>query len=637
MKRFFKNLLPHFANSTKRRPPSARDRRVRPMLDHLEDRSVPTVLFKPVLAGPETILWRPSNDAGVPAYTPAPVPITDNPAALYNPHVYLIFWGTSWTSGNASKLAQDVDTIINRSPYLSALSQYGVKGQTTFNVAQDWVIDNTAPPDTGWASNDAEIQKALDALRPGWSKPTDTNADPGLVTQPIYAVVYDNGPGGANNGYNTYTISYNPILKTYGNTIKINGVSSEDNFTDLFSHELVERISDGTGYGIGMWAPKNISGEWQNAQIADNEPDGGRYTYRLNGPAGPLVQAYWSIADQAFIVPDGLIPGGPSMYSPNGQYRLTLQTDGNLVEYNASGTAIWWSGTSGQTVTQAVMQSDGNFVLYNGATPVLSTHTSGHPGAFLTVGNDGNLVISQGGAPLWTSNSAQTTVLPVGQRLTSHNQLYYLVMQSDGNLVEYDFQGKALWSTKTSGQTVTQAVMQSDGNLVLYNGSTPVWAASWHGGQLATSPGAFLTVQDDGNVVIYDGNNVISQGAKPLWNSHSSDLANLGYLNTGFLTPGQSIWSPNAQYYLTLQTDGNLVEYNASGTAIWSSGTSGQVVTEMIMQPDGNLVLYGPYNNVVWSLPNFTPHPGAYLAVQDDGNVVVYDTNHTALWNSLGL
>jgi hypothetical protein len=282
------------------------------------------------------------------------------------------------------------------------------------------------------------------------------------------------------------------------------------------------------------------------------------------------------------------------------------------------------------------MQSDGNFVLYNGATPVLSTHTSGHPGAFLTVGNDGNLVISQGGAPLWTSNSAQTTVLPVGQRLYSHNQQYYLVMLGNGNLVEYDSQGKVLWSTMTAGRMVTQAVMQSDGNLVLYNGSTPVWAASWHGGQLTTSLGAFLTVQDDGNVVIYDGNNVISQGAKALWNSRYSDSANPGYLNPGFLTPGQAIWSPNGQYYLTLQTDGNLVEYNASGTAIWWSGTSGQTVTEMIMQPDGNLVLYGPNNNAVWSLPNFTPHPGAYLSLGIDGNLVVYDTNNTPLWNSYG-
>src|SRR5262249_54005182 len=37
-------------------------------------------------------------------------------------------------------------------------------------------------------------------------------------------------------------------------------------------------------------------------QIADGEPDGSRYTYRLNGV---LVQPYWSASRQAFIVPDG--------------------------------------------------------------------------------------------------------------------------------------------------------------------------------------------------------------------------------------------------------------------------------------------------------------------------------------------
>ena len=37
-------------------------------------------------------------------------------------------------------------------------------------------------------------------------------------------------------------------------------------------------------------------------QISDQEPDDLRYTYRLNGVE---VQAYWSLKDRGFIVPDG--------------------------------------------------------------------------------------------------------------------------------------------------------------------------------------------------------------------------------------------------------------------------------------------------------------------------------------------
>src|SRR5262249_5357535 len=70
-------------------------------------------------------------------------------------------------------------------------------------------------------------------------------------------------------------------------------------------HELAERMSDGTGQGIGMNGPAGIpgDGEYANAQISDNEPDAWRYTYRLGSSL--LVQAYWSVVDQAFIVPDG--------------------------------------------------------------------------------------------------------------------------------------------------------------------------------------------------------------------------------------------------------------------------------------------------------------------------------------------
>ena len=49
-----------------------------------------------------------------------------------------------------------------------------------------------------------------------------------------------------------------------------------------------------------------------------------------------------------------------------------------------------------------------------------------------------------------------------------------------------------------------------------------------------------------------------------------------------------------------IQQEGNLVVYNAGGTAIWHNGTGG--------------------------------HPGAFLTLQDDGNLVVYDASGKALW-----
>lgn len=88
----------------------------------------------------------------------------------------------------------------------------------------------------------------------------------------------------------------------------------------------------------------------------------------------------------------------------------------------------------------------------------------------------------------------------VGQdMLWSQNHAYRLVMQTDGNLVEYGPTG-APWSTNTAGSGANRVVVQSDGNIVLYTASgAPVFATSTSG----TS--ARLVVQNDGNVVEYAG------------------------------------------------------------------------------------------------------------------------------------
>jgi methionine-rich copper-binding protein CopC len=294
----------------------------------------------------------------------------------------------------------------------------------------------------------------------------------------------------------------------------------------------------------------------------------------------------------------GILTPGKSVSSSNGQYTLTLQPDGNLVESNAAGTALWATGTGGKTVTEAVMQADGNLVLYNGTTAVWASNTGGNPGAFLTVQNDGDVVIYSGTTPVWTSNSAQPVTLLPGQSISSSNGQFVLTLQADGNLVEYNAAGTALWASGTGGRTVTEAVMQADGNLVLYNGTQAVWASNTSG-----APGAFLAVQNTGTVVIYSGTTAV-------WTAQPTTLL-----------PGQSMVSPNGDYVLTLQTDGNLVEYNAAGTAVWASGTQGKTVTEMIMQGDGNLVLYGG-STAVWS-SNSGGNPGASLGLQNNGALVI--------------
>jgi hypothetical protein len=67
------------------------------------------------------------------------------------------------------------------------------------------------------------------------------------------------------------------------------------------------------------------------------------------------------------------------------------------------------------------------------------------------------------------STLASGGFLRPGRRITSGNGRFALVMQPDGNLVDYAMRGKvALWQSGTSGHFNAYVVMQADGDLVVY-------------------------------------------------------------------------------------------------------------------------------------------------------------------------
>lgn len=91
--------------------------------------------------------------------------------------------------------------------------------------------------------------------------------------------------------------------------------------------------------------------------------------------------------------------------SANGRYTLIMQNDGNLVVYN-QGKPIWATNTAGTDGEMAIMQADGNFVLYRvNGDPLWASNTVGGAGAFVIMQDDGNLVVYQQ-VPVWASNTA---------------------------------------------------------------------------------------------------------------------------------------------------------------------------------------------------------------------------------------
>ncbi|MCP3820392.1 FG-GAP-like repeat-containing protein [Streptomyces sp. A3M-1-3] len=85
-----------------------------------------------------------------------------------------------------------------------------------------------------------------------------------------------------------------------------------------------------------------------------------------------------------------------------------------------------------------------------------------------------------------------------GQSVTSRSAK--LTMQDDGDLVITSNNAKALWSTKTAGNSGAKAVMGSNGRLTVYkaDGSTVLWESE------TTAAEGYALLQDRGNLVIYN-------------------------------------------------------------------------------------------------------------------------------------
>ncbi|MGU7813833.1 protease pro-enzyme activation domain-containing protein [Burkholderia sp. AW49-1] len=151
-------------------------------------------------------------------------------------------------------------------------------------------------------------------------------------------------------------------------------------------------------------------------------------------------------------------------YGHSGAQYLAVQDDGNMVMYqsfvpvfatatgtssytiSATGSAIWKGGvvlssgqslTSGNGINVLVMQGDGNLVLLRQGAPVWNSGTFGHSGAFAVMQTDGNLVVyGADGAPLWNSG-------------TGGDPGAATYVQDDGNVVIYT--QRPSWSTNTAG------------------------------------------------------------------------------------------------------------------------------------------------------------------------------------------
>lgn len=118
-----------------------------------------------------------------------------------------------------------------------------------------------------------------------------------------------------------------------------------------------------------------------------------------------------SLSVQQVAPPSADLSAGESLYpgeSLNGinfQFRVSLQSDGNLVMVSRNNYTYWNTGTNGTSPSRLTMQFDGNLVLYATSGQVLwYSGTNGSGAQRITIQDDGNLVMYAGNA-VWNTGT----------------------------------------------------------------------------------------------------------------------------------------------------------------------------------------------------------------------------------------
>ena len=197
--------------------------------------------------------------------------------------------------------------------------------------------------------------------------------------------------------------------------------------------------------------------------------------------------------------------------------RASFSNFGTCTDIFAPGVSITSAWNTGDTATNTISGTSmatphvaGGAALYlaanPGATPaqvasaLIASSTPnkvGNPGT----GSPNRLLFTGSSAPPQPAPDTLTRgqSLQVDQSLRSQNGAYTLIMQSDGNLVQYNQAGQPLWHSSTHGSGAVQAILQTDGNFVIYTANgTPVWHTNTWG-----TAADHLVVQNDSNIVLY--------------------------------------------------------------------------------------------------------------------------------------
>ncbi len=221
----------------------------------------------------------------------------------------------------------------------------------------------------------------------------------------------------------------------------------------------------------------------------------------------------------------------------------------------------------------------------------------------------------------------------------SSNNRYKLVMQSNGNLVQFAIRGTneiQIWQTNTSNNNNARLCLQRDGNMVIYSIAGAVLWSSGTSGQ-----NTYAILGTSGFLMLYNSNDTINKSINFIVNSTNFSLLSYNpdwidnqirgvLLSSVFekLIAEPHIIYPNILYNndftwrfgncrLVIQSNGNLVCF-LNNVELWSSGTAGNNNAYFGIQRNGEMKIYKPDKTVIWSYPT-SAGAGGYGAIDEMG------------------
>ncbi|TSD10857.1 peptidoglycan DD-metalloendopeptidase family protein [Curtobacterium sp. KBS0715] len=223
---------------------------------------------------------------------------------------------------------------------------------------------------------------------------------------------------------------------------------------------------------------------------------------------------------------------------------------------------------------------------------------------------------------VWVGSVPAGTKLLPGDQVTSPNGQFRLIMQGDGNLVEYGIGNRVLWASNTAGSSNVYAVVGRDRALdIMRNGKR---VARWASAGRANSTA--LAVRADGTMALLAGTTVVVK-----WNTFQDRISSGGALLSG--TVLRSDASTNRT--LEMRADGNLVQ-RVNGAVVWHTKTGGHPGAWAELQKNGNFVIWSkdPARKVALWTTKTTTAGSSNLLLQVDGNLVIYGAKDTRVWSS---